>query len=100
MLHRGDADQDAATRRMLNELLQMVYSASADVGAHVVLFSATRRPWAIDPAMRLRLGRSIYVPMPDAESRATLLKFHFDAMPKVVAADDVDFNALSREMEP
>jgi len=100
MLHQGDAVQDAASRRMLTELLQMLNGAGADVGERVVLFSETRVPWEIDPAMRRRLGHAVYVPMPDAEARAALFKSRFASMPKFIAADDVDFDALSREIEP
>ena len=66
----------------------------------VVLFGAANRPWDIDAAMRRRFGDGVYVPMPDAEARAALLKSRFALMRFLDLADDVDFDALSREMEP
>lgn len=40
----------------------------------ILVLGATNLPWAIDPAVRRRLEKRIYIPLPEAEARAHLLK--------------------------
>ena len=38
------------------------------------MLGATNLPWELDPAIRRRFERRIYIPLPDVESREALLK--------------------------
>jgi transitional endoplasmic reticulum ATPase len=64
----------------------------------VVVLGATNRPELIDPALLRpgRLERQIYVPPPDAESRAEILRAASKATP---LAADVDLAALAADLE-
>nr|WP_218891608.1 AAA family ATPase [Actinomycetospora corticicola] len=64
----------------------------------VVVLGATNRPELIDPALLRpgRLERQIYVPPPDAEARAAVLRAASKATP---LADDVDLDALGASLE-
>jgi transitional endoplasmic reticulum ATPase len=64
----------------------------------VVVLGATNRPELIDPALLRpgRLERQIYVPPPDAEARAEILRAASKATP---LADDVDLAALAADLE-
>ena len=38
------------------------------------MLGATNIPWGLDPAVRRRFERRIYIPLPDVEARIYLLK--------------------------
>lgn len=46
--------------------------------------AATNTPWDLDPAMRRRLEKRIYIPLPEAEARATIFKLHVGDTPNTV----------------
>lgn len=64
----------------------------------VVVLGATNRPELIDPAVLRpgRLERLVFVPPPDAEARAAILRAAGSAIP---LASDVDLDALAGELE-
>lgn len=64
----------------------------------VVVVGATNRPDLIDPALLRpgRLERLVYVPPPDAEARADILRAAGRNTP---LADDVDLDALGADLD-
>ncbi|MDU0295061.1 AAA family ATPase, partial [Saccharothrix longispora] len=64
----------------------------------VIVLGATNRPELIDPALLRpgRLERLVYVPPPDGEARAEILRASSRNTP---LADDVDLAALAEELE-
>lgn len=40
----------------------------------VLVLGATNLPWALDPAIRRRFEKRIYIPLPEYQSRLALLK--------------------------
>jgi len=64
----------------------------------VVVLGATNRPELIDPALLRpgRLERLVFVPPPDAEARAAVLRAAGGSVP---LADDVDLDALAESLE-
>lgn len=53
----------------------------------MILLAATNCPWDLDPAMRRRLEKRIYIPLPDQYARSELVNIFLGAIP---IADDVD----------
>lgn len=47
-----------------------------------MVLAATNFPWDIDDALRRRLEKRIYIPLPELEEREELLKINFSVMKK------------------
>ena len=94
---RGGSFGDSnVTERVVNTLLAEMDGLEELRG--VVVVAATNRPTLLDPAL-LRPGRFdeiVYVPVPDAEGRRTILGIQTGKMP---LADDVDLDALAERTE-
>ena len=82
----GGSDNGQSIQRMIAELLVQWDGVATDcaggenVISDVLVFGATNRPWAIDPAI-MRAGRmelKVYMPVPNADVRVQMLKFYTD----------------------
>ncbi|EER08127.1 Katanin p60 ATPase-containing subunit A1, putative [Perkinsus marinus ATCC 50983] len=98
---RGDPGEHEASRRVKSELLvQMDGSGSAEDGASppktVMVLGATNHPWEIDEALRRRLEKRIYIPLPDEEARLGMFKVNCSS---IKLASDVDFRRLVKRTE-
>jgi len=62
----------------------------------VMVLAATNFPWEIDEALRRRLEKRIYIPLPDAEGRETLLKIN---LREVTVDDTVDLNLIANRLD-
>ncbi|GBF97655.1 spastin [Raphidocelis subcapitata] len=69
---RGSGEHDAARRLKTEFLVQFDGVATGD--APVVVIGATNRPGELDDAVRRRLVKRIYIPLPDAEGRESVLR--------------------------
>jgi transitional endoplasmic reticulum ATPase len=88
----GGLGEPAVTERVVNTILAEMDGLEELQG--VVVVGATNRPTLLDPAL-LRPGRFdelVYVPVPGAEGRRTILGIHTAEMP---LADDVDLDRLA-----
>ena len=89
---RGGATEHEASRRLKSELLSQIDGAGSTVGSGtgvgsgdgeggggggrplVMLLATSNKPWDLDEAMRRRLERRIYIPLPDAAAREQMLR--------------------------
>ncbi|OYT28197.1 MAG: hypothetical protein B6U95_04545 [Thermofilum sp. ex4484_82] len=62
----------------------------------IIVLGATNRPWDIDPAMRRRFEKRIYVPLPDKDARKEIFRIHTEG---AELAPDVDFDKLAELTE-
>ncbi|GFR46334.1 hypothetical protein Agub_g7903, partial [Astrephomene gubernaculifera] len=72
---RGGAGESDAARRLLTEFL-VQFDGVVGGGAgreRVVVVGATNRPQELDDAVRRRLTKRIYIPLPDEEGRMAVL---------------------------
>ncbi|KWX21371.1 AAA family ATPase [Mycolicibacterium wolinskyi] len=81
--HRRSAlGGSSGLRSVVNALLEEMDSAtSTNDGVYVL--GATNAPWDVDPALRRpgRFDRMIFVPLPDADARAAIVRLHLQDRP-------------------
>uniref|UniRef100_A0AAQ4RMR0 Katanin catalytic subunit A1 n=1 Tax=Gasterosteus aculeatus aculeatus TaxID=481459 RepID=A0AAQ4RMR0_GASAC len=98
---RGTSDEHEASRRVKSELLVQMDGVGGaldndDPSKMVMVLAATNFPWDIDEALRRRLEKRIYIPLPTAEGRVELLKIN---LREVDVAADVDLDLIAEKIE-
>uniref|UniRef100_A0A672NA04 Katanin p60 ATPase-containing subunit A-like 1 n=1 Tax=Sinocyclocheilus grahami TaxID=75366 RepID=A0A672NA04_SINGR len=98
---RGTSDEHEASRRVKSELLVQMDGVGGaqendDPSKMVMVLAATNFPWDIDEALRRRLEKRIYIPLPTAQGRAELLKIN---LREVEVASDVDLTLIAEKIE-
>ncbi|XP_045195303.1 katanin p60 ATPase-containing subunit A1-like isoform X1 [Mercenaria mercenaria] len=98
---RGSGSEHEASRRVKSELLiQMDGVAGACAGEDsskiVMVLAATNFPWDLDEALRRRLEKRIYIPLPTVEGRVELLKINLKEVP---LASDVDLMEVAKVLD-
>ncbi|XP_010537950.1 PREDICTED: katanin p60 ATPase-containing subunit A1 [Tarenaya hassleriana] len=99
---RGASGEHESSRRVKSELLVQVdgvsNTATNEDGSRkiVMVLAATNFPWDIDEALRRRLEKRIYIPLPDFESRKALIRINLRT---VEVATDVDIDEVARRTE-
>jgi katanin p60 ATPase-containing subunit A1 len=88
---RGDSSEHESSRRVKSEILIQMDGISSVTQDNpiVMVLAATNFPWHIDEALRRRLEKRIYIPLPDLESRRELLRIHLQSI-KTDADVDID----------
>ncbi|KAF7493110.1 Katanin p60 ATPase-containing subunit A-like 1 [Sarcoptes scabiei] len=95
---RGSDNEHEASRRVKSELLiQMDGITNNDDPSKVVMvLAATNFPWDIDEALRRRLEKRIYIPLPTLEGREALLRIN---LREVKQADNLDTKEIARRLD-
>eukprot|EP00485_Elphidium_margaritaceum_P010854 CAMPEP_0202692372 /NCGR_PEP_ID=MMETSP1385-20130828/6770_1 /ASSEMBLY_ACC=CAM_ASM_000861 /TAXON_ID=933848 /ORGANISM="Elphidium margaritaceum" /LENGTH=481 /DNA_ID=CAMNT_0049347895 /DNA_START=28 /DNA_END=1473 /DNA_ORIENTATION=+ len=87
---RGDNDQDS-TRRVKTELLVQMQGVGKECKGVLVL-GATNCPWDLDPAVRRRFAKRVYIPLPEKAARKAMFIIHTG---KDSLLSDPDFGVLA-----
>ncbi|XP_053564450.1 katanin p60 ATPase-containing subunit A-like 1 [Bombina bombina] len=98
---RGTSDEHEASRRVKSELLVQMDGVGGalendDPTKMVMVLAATNFPWDIDEALRRRLEKRIYIPLPTASGRAELLKIN---LRDVEVEPGIDLNVIAEKIE-
>lgn len=114
---RGAANEHEASRRVKTELMVQMDGVSAedeedseepgsDQGTDgeqnehkrktVIVLAATNTPWDLDEALRRRLEKRIYIPLPDIEGRKELFRIN---MKTVKLEPDVNLDELAEKSQ-
>ncbi|KAG8583037.1 hypothetical protein GDO81_008259 [Engystomops pustulosus] len=98
---RGTSEEHEASRRVKAELLVQMdgvggASENDDPSKMVMVLAATNFPWDIDEALRRRLEKRIYIPLPCAKGRSELLRIN---LKELELADDVDIDTIAENMD-
>lgn len=94
---RGSESEHEASRRVKSELLVQMDGVGGacsgeDASKMVIVIAATNYPWDIDEALRRRLEKRIYIPLPDRDARKSLLEIN---LREVQLADGVDLDKVA-----
>lgn len=98
---RGGGSEHEASRRVKSEILVQMDGVSGcsngeDPTKTVMVLAATNFPWDLDDALRRRLEKRIYIPLPDPEGRRQLLDIN---LKEVEIDPDVDISAIADLLE-
>lgn len=100
---RGAANEHEASRRVKTQLMvemDGVHGSSngeeEDAQKFVMVLAATNTPWDLDEALRRRLEKRIYIPLPEADGRKEVFRIYLQ---NIQLADDVDLDELAKATE-
>lgn len=96
---RGSESEHEASRRVKSELLVQMdgLSSNSDQPTKVVMvLAATNFPWDIDEALRRRLEKRIYIPLPTQEGREALLHIN---LKEVTLDPSVDLTKIAKQLD-
>nr|KAI8765054.1 katanin p60 ATPase-containing subunit A1 [Biomphalaria glabrata] len=94
---RGSGSEHEASRRVKSEILVQMDGVSSvneseDATKTVMVLAATNFPWDLDEALRRRLEKRIYIPLPDALGRRQLLDINLKDVEK---AEGLNLNEIA-----
>merc|ERR1719374_411307 len=98
---RGSDSEHEASRRVKSELLVQMdgvggASDSDDASKLVMVLAATNFPWDLDEALRRRLEKRIYIPLPCDVGIQALLKIN---LKEVKLGEDVSIEEVAKKLE-
>lgn len=98
---RGTGDEHETSRRVKAELLIQMDGVEGATGGDdatkmVMVLAATNFPWDIDEALKRRLEKRIYIPLPEKDGRESLLRIN---LKEVELADDVNLGSIAEKLE-
>eukprot|EP00794_Sanderia_malayensis_P000192 gene192-806_t len=98
---RGSDSEHEASRRVKSELLVQMDGVSGntseeDASKVVMVLAATNFPWDIDEALRRRLEKRIYIPLPTVDGREELLKIN---LRQIKTSGDLDLKNIAIGMD-
>ncbi|CAM9729548.1 unnamed protein product [Ectocarpus sp. 4 AP-2014] len=90
---RSEGENDSARRIKTEFLVQMQGVGNTHDG--ILVLGATNVPWELDPAMRRRFEKRIYIPLPEPEARSIMFKLHLGDTANTL--NDQNFETLGDE---
>ncbi|GMR53311.1 hypothetical protein PMAYCL1PPCAC_23506 [Pristionchus mayeri] len=93
---RGSEGEHEASRRVKSQLLVEMDGCSVDAEKPVLVLAATNFPWELDEALRRRLEKRIYIPLPDLAARESLLRISLE---EVELAAGVDLAEMAKLLD-
>jgi vacuolar protein-sorting-associated protein 4 len=89
----GGGGSESARRIKTEFLVQMQGVGKSHDG--ILVLGATNTPWSLDPAIRRRFEKRIYISLPDEAARARMFKLHTGDTPNTLT--DADFTRCGRK---
>jgi len=85
---RSEGESDSMRRVKTEFLVQM--DGVGNTGGQLLILGATNIPWDLDAAIRRRFEKRVYIPLPEAESRAAMVKLHLGDTPNELTEAEFD----------
>jgi len=92
---RSEGEIDSLRRVKTEFLVQMDGVGKSE--AQILVLGATNIPWELDAAIRRRFEKRVYIPLPEAEARAYMVKLNLGDTPNDL--DEEDFDRLGEITE-
>lgn len=86
MSARGEGENEATRRIKTEFLVQMQGVGKDDEG--ILVLGATNIPWDLDPAVRRRFQKKIYISLPDEKARLIMFKLNLGDTVNSLTEDD------------
>jgi vacuolar protein-sorting-associated protein 4 len=92
---RSEGEAESSRRVKTEFLVQMQGVGKSHDG--ILVLGATNIPWELDPAMRRRFEKRIYISLPEAEARGYMAKIHLGDTPSTMTP--AQFEELGEKTE-
>ncbi|WVQ67457.1 uncharacterized protein L199_005657 [Kwoniella botswanensis] len=92
---RGEGESEASRRIKTEFLVQMNGVGNEETG--VLVLGATNIPWQLDPAIKRRFEKRIYIPLPDVQARRRMFELNIGTTPNGLTPKD--FTTLAEQTE-
>ncbi|THH17137.1 hypothetical protein EW146_g3608 [Bondarzewia mesenterica] len=92
---RSEGESDGSRRIKTEFLVQMNGVGHDDTG--VLVLGATNIPWQLDPAIKRRFEKRIYIPLPGTDARKRMFEIHVGSTPCELTHQDYRTLALKSE---
>merc|ERR1712183_1226185 len=92
---RGGSAEHEASRRFKSEFLIHLDGLLSDVDesqGHLLVLATSNAPWDLDEALRRRLEKRIYIPLPEVHARYKMFEH---SLREINVGNDLDFAALA-----
>jgi fidgetin-like protein 1 len=86
---RSDSEQEGS-RRIKTEFLVQMDGAATNPDDRILLIGATNRPQELDEAMRRRLAKRMYIPLPNSSGRKQILQNLMQSVPNSITDLELD----------
>ncbi|KIK80045.1 hypothetical protein PAXRUDRAFT_833772 [Paxillus rubicundulus Ve08.2h10] len=83
---RNESESEGSRRIKTEFLVQMNGVGHDDTG--VLVLGATNIPWQLDPAIKRRFEKRVYIPLPGIEARKRMFEIHIGSTPCHLEAKD------------
>jgi len=91
---RGEGENEASRRVKTEFMVQMDGVGGKDSEKRVLVLGATNVPWELDPAIRRRFEKRVYIPLPGVQARKEIFKICIGKTE--ITLKDKDFKELAQ----
>ncbi|KAN0101141.1 P-loop containing nucleoside triphosphate hydrolase protein [Tylopilus felleus] len=92
---RNESESEGSRRIKTEFLVQMNGVGHDDTG--VLVLGATNIPWQLDPAIKRRFEKRVYIPLPGLEARKRMFEIHIGSTPCLLEVRD--YHTLAERTE-